>query len=378
MVRQQYSLVAKQPSAGIYPVCYTLWEKGTYEVSVFSATTLVLGSSYTVKVANGAPQALLSSALGIGLEVGIAGEESLLEVRIRDRRQSKIPSIRTSAGVIEFINEKQRLEELSHVGKVFQIEFQGQITCNIEVGLSTLSDVVDALEALHTIGQVSVLSDGSSVIHKGDKIDDEFLTEHGTLDLMRSTELESITKILERERHIRQVIYCDADGGYIVLSFKSFMTAIEFDDDIDSVTSKLSILFGEPVLVVNPDDSVTTICAIAGKVVSVYFLLKLGNLEPVRVSFNACDDGDMIIFGNGEEHQGAANGTSPIMGNFKITHDGATTTPIRADATAEEVKAVLENLPSIGSLSMAKDMFGLDLRMDGQNIYLGTVSLFSI
>ncbi len=35
--------VAKQPSAGVYPVCYTLWEKGTYELNVFASTTLVLG-----------------------------------------------------------------------------------------------------------------------------------------------------------------------------------------------------------------------------------------------------------------------------------------------------------------------------------------------
>ena len=85
--------VAKQSAAGIYPVRYTLWEKGTYELSVFSAATLVSGSSYTVEVANGSPQASSSSALGIGLEVGIAGEESSVEVRIRDRRQSEIQSI---------------------------------------------------------------------------------------------------------------------------------------------------------------------------------------------------------------------------------------------------------------------------------------------
>jgi hypothetical protein len=71
----------------------------------------------------------------------------------------EIQSIRTSAIVIDIINQKQRLEVLSNVREVFQIEFQGQITSNLEVGLSTLSNVVNALEALHTIGQNIVLSD---------------------------------------------------------------------------------------------------------------------------------------------------------------------------------------------------------------------------
>ncbi|KAL3774885.1 hypothetical protein ACHAW5_007303 [Stephanodiscus triporus] len=374
--------IKKQPSAGIYPVRFTLWEKGTYELSVFSATTLVSGSSYTVEVENGTPQASSSSAVGRGLEAGVAGEESSFEVRIRDVRQSEIQSIKTTAVVIDFVNEKQRLKVQSNFGQVFQIEFRGQKTSNIEVGLTTLSDVADALEALDTIGQVIVSSDGSSVIHKGDNIDVEFLTEHGNLDLMSSSGPEGITKILEGEapyRSERQTIYCDAGGGYIILSWKDFTTTIEFDDDIDSVASKLSIMFGEPVSVTNPDDTTTTkICSTAGKIVFVDFSMKLGNLEPVSVSFNALEDGDMTIFGNGEQDQGAVNGISPIMGYFRLAHDGAITTPISADATAEEVKAALEDLPSIGSLSVTKDIYGLRLGTDGRNIYPETASLFSV
>ncbi len=105
---------------------------------------------------------------------------------------------------------------LLNVGEVFQIEFRG-------LGLSTLSDIVDALEALHTIGQVIVFSDGSFVIYKEDNIQVQFLTEHGTLDLMRSTGPMSITKIFEGEAPYcseRQAIYCNADGGYVMISFK--------------------------------------------------------------------------------------------------------------------------------------------------------------
>ena len=81
--------VAKQPLAGIYPIRYTLWEKGLYELSVYSGTTLISGSSYTVEVANGTPQASSSSAFGKGLESGVAGEKTSFEVNVRDSRKCK-------------------------------------------------------------------------------------------------------------------------------------------------------------------------------------------------------------------------------------------------------------------------------------------------
>ena len=55
--------VTKQPLAGLYPVRYTLWEVGVHELSIASGTTIV-GSNYTIDVANGLPQASSSSASG--------------------------------------------------------------------------------------------------------------------------------------------------------------------------------------------------------------------------------------------------------------------------------------------------------------------------
>ncbi|KAL7538362.1 hypothetical protein ACHAXR_010787, partial [Thalassiosira sp. AJA248-18] len=373
--------VLKQPFAGIYPVRYTLWEKGLYELSVISGTTLVSGSSYTVEVANGTPQASSSSAFGNGLEAGVAGESSSFEVRVKDRRQSEIQSIKTSAIVIDFIDEVQQIQVLSNLGETFRIEFRGQSSGNIEVGLSTLADIAEALEALHSIGQVNVSSNGSSVIQSGDMIDVEFLTEHGSLDLMKSNGPEIITTVIEGEapfRAERHAFYCDADGGYVILSFKDRTATIEFNDDIESVISKLSLLFGNPVSIVDLDSSVTTICNSIGKVLFVDFQLELGDVVPVNVSFDALENGSISIFGDGEGHQGAVNGVSAIMGHFSLTHDGETTTPISVDATDQELKAALENLPSVGSVSVTKDMFGIRRGKDGQNIVPGTSSLFSI
>lgn len=53
---------------------------------------------------------------------------------------------------------------------------------------------------------------------------------------MRSTGLEVITEIVPGEapnRAERQAMYCNAGGGYIMLSFKDSTTTIDFDDDVE-------------------------------------------------------------------------------------------------------------------------------------------------
>lgn len=59
------------------------------------------------------------------MEAGVAGEESSFLVQVRDQRQSKIQSILTSAVVIDFIQEEQRLVVMSNIGEAFRIEFRG-------------------------------------------------------------------------------------------------------------------------------------------------------------------------------------------------------------------------------------------------------------
>ena len=360
--------VTKQSSAGLYPVRYTLWERGIYELSVISGTTLVSDSTYMVDVANGVPQASSSSAFGAGIDdVGVAGEESSFEVHVRDKRQSEIQSIVTYATTIDYINEVQQLQVLSNVGETFQIEFRGYQTDDIEVGVSTLEDMANALEALPTIGQVSVSSsDESFVVSNGDSIINiEFVTEHGSLDLMTSSGPEVISKLVEGEaprRAERLVISCNADGGYIILSFEKSTATIEFDDTLSIVSSKLSTLYGSTVTIIEPDNdsSITTICnSGAGKTVFVDFPLQLGDVESTNISYNALESGSMSIFSNGQGHYGAVDGISPIMGSFTLAHEGETTSAISVTASAEEVESELEVLPSIGSVDVTKDTFGI-------------------
>eukprot|EP00970_Alexandrium_tamarense_P002964 scaffold427_cov103-Alexandrium_tamarense.AAC.19 len=373
--------VNKEALDGVYPIHYTLWEKGTHEMSVFSGTTLVSGGSYMVDVVNGTPQASSSSASGIGLEVGTAGETAVFEVQVRDQRQSEVQSIMASGTVIQFIDEVQRIQVATSVGDTFQLQFRGQQTTPLEVGLSTLDDLVDALQELATIGKVDVSSDGTIVIQNGDSINVTFLTERGGLDSMESSGLEVVTRIVEGEapyRAERHSFYCDADGGYVILSFDDRTTTIEYDDNIDSMTAKISSLVGHSVSIVDPDVSISTVCNGLGKQLFIDYSVIFGDVEPISVNFDALSNGSMTIYGHGEEDQGAVNGISPIMGHFTITHNGDATVPIHVDASADDIKVAMENLPSIGSVSVTKDVVGIRHDFDNHNSVPGSTSLFNI
>ena len=374
--------VSMEASGGIYPVRYTLWEKGVYELSVYSGTTLVSGSSYTVEVDNSTPQASSSTAFGEGLTSGVAGDQVSFEVVVRDQRQSAVQSIMTSATIIDRVNEVQRMTITANSGESFHIVFRGQASQPITVGSSTVLDLELAMENLDTIGQISVTSDGtSSFIQMGDVIDIEFLTEEGSLTLMSSSGQNVVTKLVDGEvafRAERQSFICNANGGYIILSFNDHTATIESSDDVSTFESKLSGLVGSSVSAVVTEDGTESVCNDSGQRILVDFPIELGNVETISVNFDGLQNGSMLIHGDGEEEHGAINGISPIMGYFTITHDEMTTYPLSVEATADDIKTALEALPTIGSVYVAKDVIGLRLNDDGQNLVTGATSVFGI
>ena len=373
--------VQKTASSGRYPIKYILWEKGTYDLSVYSGSTLVTGSSYTVEVINNLPLPSSSSAHGLGLQVGIAGEQSSFEVQVKDDRQSEIQSIIASGTVIDVVNEIQSLEILSGHGNTFQLEFRGQQTGAFEVGVSTLQHLTDALTALSSIGDVDVSSTGMSIIETGDIIDIEFLTERGELDLIASTGPDIVTQLRAGEapyRAERQSIHCNADGGYVILSFGDETATIDASDDMDGVQAKLSVLIGSPISIVKVDNSIATFCNLFGKHFFVDFPVEMGNVAAIEINSDFLQNGSISIYGSGEGQYGAVNGISPIMGQFTLAHTGTSTHFISVDASAADVKEALESLPTIGAVSVTKDTIGIRLDVNGENLVPGTTSLFSV
>jgi len=66
--------VRRPASGGMYPVEYTLWSKGTYEIAITSNHEHVRGSPFTLEVDDGEVYAESTTASGQGLVGGIAGQ----------------------------------------------------------------------------------------------------------------------------------------------------------------------------------------------------------------------------------------------------------------------------------------------------------------
>ena len=236
--------VGKVANNGLYPIQYTLWVKGIYELTIVTDGSSVSGSSYSFDVSDGVVHALTSLAYGNGLISGIAGKQLSFFIQANDQHQPEVQAIYASAQIIDFIHEIQRIEVLTPVGECFSLSFRGKTTEALQVGSSMLVDVKRIVEDLPTITSVTVTTTGSDKVEVGDFISVPFLTEYGSLGLMQSTRSEVISKIVEGEtpyRKERQVFLCDAQGGSVKLSYKLRRVILEYDDSVVLIEKKISI-----------------------------------------------------------------------------------------------------------------------------------------
>lgn len=66
---------------------------------------------------------------------------------------------------------------------------------------------------------------------------------------------------------------------------------------------------------------------------------------------------------------GAVDGVHPVWGEFKLSFRGNTTAPIRVDASAAEIEATLEALPSIGDVTVRGTQLGQCLGAKSESIF---------
>lgn len=92
---------------GIYPIRYTLYYKGVYDLTVRAVTLpntggdgdVVSGSTYTINVEPGEVSAASSTAYGSGLRGGRAGDEAVFYIQARDVAQPTIQVIEAEPGL---------------------------------------------------------------------------------------------------------------------------------------------------------------------------------------------------------------------------------------------------------------------------------------
>ena len=86
---------------------YTLWYKGSYELSPTSTNEHIFGSPFVVEILDGAVYAESSTATGDGLVGGVAGDLFEFTVQAMDVRTTEQQTVRTDAYVVDVVYEVQ-------------------------------------------------------------------------------------------------------------------------------------------------------------------------------------------------------------------------------------------------------------------------------
>lgn len=358
-------------SSGIYPISYTVWEVGTYSLTIENKGYLISDQIFTITVDSGSTFASSTTAYGYGLNKARAGEESSFFIQTRDRRNFEVQVISLTTDSIPEINEVQEIHIMSEIGSTFQLSFRGETTSQIKVGFTSLSDLEVALESLSSCGKVLVSSASREhVIVTGDTLYVEFESDIGELPLLNSSGPDSIRKFVNGQTNYRfeiQVIECYGDEGTAFVKFLDSITNLNANDSSNDVSQKLSDLLGIYVRVFDHSNT-GRLCSPNGSVfhIQIEDFRDLRPLEIIEYQFN--NDGMIVVYGNGEDQKGAINGFGPLMGSFRLSYDGDETIDIPSNASEEHVKRALEALPSIGAISVSKDSVGLCLDREGNNL----------
>ena len=360
--------VMKAAHGGLYPMRYTAWITGVYKLAVTTYTGAeVSQSNFTIQVSDGPVRASSSIANGQGLISAIAGEPISFQIQARDKHRPEIQVIHASAPIIDLVHEIQNINIGTKIGNSFSLSFRGQRTTAFIVGTSTISHILEALEALPTISSVGVnvqvfsTSYNAGVIFPGDDIEVTFLGDHGDLPILLSTGSEIIHESVAGEsphRIERQVIKCNASGGEVTVAYGERTSVLKYRETVDSIESILSDLYSSLVSVVDFDGLPAVLCSSAGKVLFLDFVHSSGDLDAVRVIRPKLQGGTLVIYGDGQEAEGAVNGIHPVMGNFTLGLNDEVTWPIPVSASANKVREALEALHSIGTVIVSRDDIG--------------------
>jgi hypothetical protein len=214
---------------GYYPVTYTVWEKGTYAISITSGGDHIMSSAFTLEVDDGAVFAESSTAAGNGLTGGVAGDEFAFTVQAKDVRQVEQQTVMTYAHVVDLVPEEQTVS----VSGSFTLSFRGEATATISNGDSYAS-VEAKLEDLDQVklffpGSITVSGSGSGVT-VGEDFDISFANaanggHYGDLALLTCNAGCSMSDKVNGDTPFRkeiQAFQCNADGGEFTATIGSY------------------------------------------------------------------------------------------------------------------------------------------------------------
>ncbi|CAM6003542.1 unnamed protein product, partial [Sphagnum balticum] len=381
------SLHLSRPAAfGIYPVSFTLWQTGLYTVRISSNGIDIQGSPTSVLVRNGPVDSTSSVAFGNGLTGGVAGSSLSVFIQVKDTRQTEIQYVTTTAVIVPYVQAVQTVQISG--GAQFSLGFRGASTPIITPGITTYLELKEYLVSISTLGNAesfslfdelgSTLDNISSPISSTSIFDISFAGTKpqlfGSLPLLTSTSssVSVASKVVGDApfRYEVKVIVCSSNITTNVQFFTNAGSTVELNSSTSllDVAVQLSAL-GYGTVNVTSIDGGSTFCS------SNMFVEFTDYKGRVPTIFTTSSN---VLFTD-DPHFGALEGVFPLDGYFALIHDSENTSLLRYDATANEVKAALDALYSIGTVDVVKDNYGIPLSFDGMTpLYSTQPWIFSV
>ena len=217
--------VVTEASVSFYPVRYTVWQKGTYTISVTGPGGVhVRDSPFSMLVDDGAVEPSSSTVSGQGLVDGVVGDAFEFTLQSVDTRVPEVQVVQTAAVAVPEVDAVQTVACSKMTGD-FTLTFRESTTATIAFGADKAT-IESALRALPDLGTVEVTMDPAqavacaaaaapfSVAFKGVRVPMPELTANSRGDVTVATTTVGETA----SRYEVQLITCTATAGSFALT----------------------------------------------------------------------------------------------------------------------------------------------------------------
>jgi PA14 domain/Filamin/ABP280 repeat len=349
--------VVKAAAGGVYPVSYTAWYGGLYTLTVAGA----LGG----QPIDGSPSFLtVSSAAAPGVPTGShltttvestynngsrAGVEGWLTVQVRDSGANEVQTLAFSAQPVVAVDAVQQISFGGTAGAV-TLSFAAQ-TITITTGTSTAGTIQTAIRALIGADFSTVTVSGGSTA-PGSSV---LVTFVGTAvagdvplitssDTVRAAVTQTVLGVDSFRQEVQAFTCAAAGSGSFAVTWRGTTATVT----VASTTAAQlqTALAAADVTVVSSAAAGSPLCN--GSPVFVRFNSAKGALPPLTFSPTAA----ATLLAK------PLPGIAPFWGSFTLSYGKETTAAVGAYATAAEVQAALEALPSVGGVTVTLTYLG--------------------
>lgn len=260
------------------------------------------------------------------------------------------------------VNEVQTVSVIGATGTTFDLTFRGETTGTITVDTTTFESLKTMLEALTTISSVSVnAGTGSSatIVTTASDFSVTFTGERGPLSIMTAdASVATIATTSVGVTNYRKEVVaftCSESATDVTFTLGSETSVVANSITLASLKTTLEGLTGvltDGVTIMSHTGAQSTLCTGTPEMVYITFNRNHGDISLSVTSGTA----NAVTLSTAKSIDGIIQGTTSVLsGTFEIQYGSNMTMPISSESTASEVRAALEALQSITTVTVTRD-----------------------